>query len=480
MGVFSSPSIPLDGLVFSIDAGNIKSYSGSGTNVLDPINNISGVMNNGVVFSTLIGGYFSFDGTDDKILYPLNSAYDISQSITIEAHIRPTSYPTAGGGGMIITKVASYYLEFASNGKIRVYFGGLNSPGYHESVSTVYLNVWTHVTITRDFANNTINIYINGVLDRTISGITGNITVQQTYGLSVGGYSAGGYLFVGHIACGKIYNRALSGAEVAQLYNATKDRYIYREELTKSNLILNIDVQSLNSYTTSETTLTDLAFGNKIQLFQTSYLTYDSVSPRSLRFGRTLPPTANQGAYGFINGLNAYSYNTYLSNNHSTEVWFKINDINPTNHDATEVASAIFVYSGYHCMFYYNVNEFYYNLWFKQAGVNYYIDAKVTVGLSNAVILPNVWYQALATKTSNTISLYINGILKATTSIPYSTISDNITSNLYIGTANIPSGGSPYKFNADCTIGVIRMYNRALTSTEILSNFNALRGRYGI
>ena len=87
MGVFSSPSIPLEGLVFSIDAGNSKSYSGSGTNVNDPINSISGVMNNGVGFSTLIGGYFSFDGTDDKILYPLNSTYDISQSITIEAHI---------------------------------------------------------------------------------------------------------------------------------------------------------------------------------------------------------------------------------------------------------------------------------------------------------------------------------------------------------------------------------------------------------
>ena len=47
-----------DGLVFSIDAGNAKSYSGSGTNVLDPINNLIGVMNNGVGFSTSIGGYF--------------------------------------------------------------------------------------------------------------------------------------------------------------------------------------------------------------------------------------------------------------------------------------------------------------------------------------------------------------------------------------------------------------------------------------
>jgi hypothetical protein len=184
MAVYSSPSIPLEGLVFSIDAGNIKSYSGSGTNVLDPINNLTGVMNNGVGFSTSISGYFSFDGTDDRISYPLNTVYDISQSITIEAFIRPTNYPTTGGGGMIITKVSSYYLELASNGKIRVYFFGVSSPGYHESNTSIYLNAWTHVAVTRNLINNTINIYINGVLDKTISSITGNILVQQSWTLS--------------------------------------------------------------------------------------------------------------------------------------------------------------------------------------------------------------------------------------------------------------------------------------------------------
>lgn len=480
MAVYSSPNILTNGLVYSIDAASTKCYSGSGTNVLDPINNIIGVLNNGVGFSTSIGGYFSFDGTDDRILYPLNSVYDISQSITIEAFIRPTSYPTTGGGGMIIAKAGSYYLELASNNKIRVYFYGVSSPGYHESTSSIYLNVWTYVAVTRDLTNNTINIYINGVLDRTISGITGNIIVQQSFVLSVGGYSGAGYLFVGHIACGKIYNRALSAQEMLQNYNAVKDRYIYREELTKSNLLLNIDVQSFNSYTTSEATITDLIVGNKFQLLQTSYLTYDSTSPRSLRFGRTLPPTANQGAYGLLTGQYSLIYVNYLSNDHSTEIWFKINDINPSNHDATEIMSALFVYSGYHCMYYYNNAEFIYNIWYKESNINYPIEVKVTAGASNAVIVPNVWYQAVAIKTSSAINLYINGILKATTPIPYSTISNQVTSNIYIGAANNPSGGTPYKWKSDATIGAIRMYNRALSSQEVLFNFSGLRSRYGL
>ena len=67
MGVFSSPSIPLDGLVFSIDAGNAKSYSGSGTNVIDIVTGTVETLTNGTGYSSNLSGYFSFDGVDDFI-----------------------------------------------------------------------------------------------------------------------------------------------------------------------------------------------------------------------------------------------------------------------------------------------------------------------------------------------------------------------------------------------------------------------------
>ena len=482
MGVFSSPSIPLDGLVFSIDAGNAKSYSGSGTNVNDSINGITGTLTNGVAYTSNIGGYFSFDGVDDRISYPLTSILDISQSITTECYIRPLNYQSgANGGTMLISKAGCYYLEFANNGKIRVYFYGLSSEGYHESTNTIPLNVWSHIVATRDHINNTISIYINGVLDRNLTSITGNIRVQQSFSLGIGGYNGTGYSFIGHIAYGRIYNRALTAAEVLQLYNASKDRFIYREEYTKSNLLLNFDFQSNNSYTSGDTRIVDLANGLGITLSQTSYLTYSSTSPKSLRFGRTMPPTSLNGAYcSILIPGGSLSYPIYLGNDHTTEIWFKINDINPTNNDATEVCSSLIVYQGYHNMFYYSNTTFFYNVWYKQAGVNYPISAEVTVGNSNAEILPNVWYQALATKTSSIIKLYINGSLKATAAIPYTTISDQVTNYLNISTAVPLPSGTAYRFKADCTISAIRMYNRALTPLEVSYNFNALRGRFGI
>lgn len=452
MGVFSSPSIPLDGLVFSIDAGNSKSYSGSGTNVLDPFNNTSGVMNNGVGFSTLIGGYFSFDGTDDKILYPLNSAYDISQSITIEAHIRPLNYTTAGGGGMIITKVASYYLELALNGKIRVYFGGLNSPGYHESVGTVYLNVWTHVAITRDFANNTINIYINGVLDRAVSGITGNIAVQQTYGLSVGGYSAAGYLFVGHIACGKIYNRALSGAEVAQLYNATKDRYSYKADIIKNGLLLNYDISSNLSYTSPDTYI------------QSTINNYPGLVVNGPTF------SSNNGGYLNFDGANDHIrvYNSpfgFTTESFTYSYWIYINSF--TTNQPTQ--GPIPYYKGD-----YNSNGYYsqinsdgsYVFGTNQGGATQF------TSIAPATLTTGVWYYISDVRNGSSVRIYVNGIDRTNTTATHINPSYS-SSDLYIASYRT------FIFS-NIRIGNFKVYNRALTSTEILSNFNALRGRYGI
>jgi hypothetical protein len=452
MGVFSSPSIPLEGLVFSIDAGNSKSYSGSGTNVNDPINSISGVMNNGVGFSTLIGGYFSFDGTDDKILYPLNSTYDISQSITIEAHIRPLNYTSAGGGGMIITKVASYYLELALNGKIRVYFGGLNSPGYHESVGTVYLNVWTHVAITRDFANNTINIYINGVLDRTVSGITGNITVQQTYGLSVGGYSAGGYLFIGHIACGKIYNRALSAAEVAQLYNATKDRYSYKADIIKNGLLLNYDISSNLSYTSPDTYIQSTI--NNYPGLVVNGPTYSSNNGGYLNFDGTNDHIlVYNSPFGFTSESFTYSY------------WIYINSFttNLANQGPIPYYKGDYQINGYYSQIGSDGSYFFGT---NQGG------AMQFSGTAAATFTTGVWYYISDVRNGSSVRIYVNGIDR--TSVAGTHINPSYSnSGLYIGSYRT------FIFS-NIRIGNFKVYNRALNSTEILSNFNALRGRFGI
>jgi hypothetical protein len=72
------------------------------------------------------------------------------------------------------------------------------------------------------------------------------------------------------------------------------------------------------------------------------------------------------------------------------------------------------------------------------------------------------------------ISLYINGIFNAISSSSNGTFVSN-TKNLTLGA---PGTGLGSYFNGKMSNYLI--YNRALTTTEIKQNFNALRGRYGI
>jgi len=76
---------------------------------------------------------------------------------------------------------------------------------------------------------------------------------------------------------------------------------------------------------------------------------------------------------------------------------------------------------------------------------------------------------------SPNISFYLNGILTSYTT--YSTTFDFTSSNRLIGGRF--SGGSiyqPYRGK----VAIVHLYNRVLSATEILQNYNALKGRFGI
>jgi hypothetical protein len=217
-----------NGLVLELDAGQRSSYSGTGNTWYDLSGNgLNGTLANGPTFAG-IGATSSivFDGSNDCVTLALNSKLDISESITIESFIYPTAYKTSGDfGSFIICKAASYYLELNGNGKVRVYFYSLSSEGYHESVGTVPLNTWSYISVVRNKAASTISIYINGILDRTLSSITGDIRVQQTYPVNLGSFQGSGYQLTGRIAVGTIYNRALSAYEVKQNFDFYRTRY---------------------------------------------------------------------------------------------------------------------------------------------------------------------------------------------------------------------------------------------------------------
>ena len=84
MGLFHSPKIATDGLVTLLDAGNSKSYSGSGTTWKDlSPNQQDATMNSAPSFTTVDNiKHFDFDGTD-TITYNLGNALAESTEMSI-------------------------------------------------------------------------------------------------------------------------------------------------------------------------------------------------------------------------------------------------------------------------------------------------------------------------------------------------------------------------------------------------------------
>ena len=67
MGISAGPSGVSDGLVFQLDAANLRSYTGTGLTANGLVSGIGGTLVNGVGFTSSNNGSFFFDGTNDYI-----------------------------------------------------------------------------------------------------------------------------------------------------------------------------------------------------------------------------------------------------------------------------------------------------------------------------------------------------------------------------------------------------------------------------
>jgi len=92
---------------------------------------------------------------------------------------------------------------------------------------------------------------------------------------------------------------------------------------------------------------------------------------------------------------------------------------------------------------------------------------------SVSTISANTWYNIIGTYDGTDMKIYINGVLENTKNrigtIP--TGSDTV----YMG---FNPTGEPIIYNGKISTALV--YNRALSATEILQNYNATKGRYGL
>ena len=92
-----------------------------------------------------------------------------------------------------------------------------------------------------------------------------------------------------------------------------------------------------------------------------------------------------------------------------------------------------------------------------------------------ATLATNTWYNIAGVYDSVGLKTYLNGVLNDSAADAGKSIASAGNMNITIGAQDSGPGGPFPGRIAQCSV-----YNRSLSATEMLQNFNALRGRYGI
>lgn len=204
---------------------------------------------------------------------------------------------------------------------------------------------------------------------------------------------------------------------------------------------------------------------------------YSSIDEDSITFTRTAS-TPKHGSLAFTTATGSLAANTFLFNDHTWEIWFKINDINPGNYDAAETFSTLALYLGYHCGFIYSASSLAYQIHDSVSGIK--TCASWTLGTSGTQVVQGQWYQAVVVRSGNVFTPYLNGA-SVGTGFTQTTSYVSTSNTLCIGaTQLLGSGAGSYIYYGKNTVSNMKMYNRALSASEIKQNFNALRSRYSI
>ena len=221
-----------DGLVLNLDAGDPRSYPGSGTTWTD----LSGRGNNGTfgastaapTYNNANGGSLLFDGVNDWFSTTL-SIGDANTSFSWGGFVKVNS-STSGNyflfGNYTENNTTPFFAIAFNNSGDNTFIYIRDSTGGTEISSgntNLDLSTWYYLMGVRDAGANQVKLYVNGALVDTDT-FAGSHNVKSTTN-NFGGVRHLSQYVNCNIGNVHVYNRALSAAEVAQNYDALKVRY---------------------------------------------------------------------------------------------------------------------------------------------------------------------------------------------------------------------------------------------------------------
>ena len=455
MSVKSNIGVVTDELFLYLDPGNENSYSGSGTTANDLSGSLVADLDNGTSYLSSNGGVFNFDGTNDLIDLKSNLAsgkVNFSVGGWCRSHTNSSDGTFFGLWGATSGSADQFLLWWdvgGSNPNWRfIMRDGANTVrATSDGQDNGNINQWSYIMVTHDGSG--LKLYIDGALDQSVS-TNGSIrTSSEVWAL--GNQNIGGnprYLD-GEIGPFHVYNKTLAASEVLQNYNALKNRFENTKGVVTDGLVFYVDPGHGGSYPGSGTTLTDLAGSNNGTL--TNGPTYSS----------------NNGGTLVFDGTNDYVSCTsfVIPAKITVSAW-----VNPDSTSASRMLNAsddsTAVVRNWQLRT--NTNGTVTAIAFHTSSPNN-IQLTTTETLSTGV-----WKMVSFTSDGSNLKIYFDGVEKASVSFPYNILGNGSVGDFLLAGRKTSSVADTF----DGKQGPTAVYDRALSATELLQNYNALKNRF--
>ncbi len=436
-------SIITQDLAIWIDANNASSYSGTGTSITDLSGNSRTQNLQAAAQYTMLNGVKCFDCSTNTYYITAASAVPVlpTTGFTYIAWARMNS-STSTWRTLFRSNPSDHALliEIGTN-RLGMYDNQTNAfyPSGYNDVSSL-ANVWVQWAVTGDSSGQTF--YINGQqVGTTVKTAAGN---SHWYtGLQDQPF--------GYIANMELYTTILTQEQIQQNYYNQLSKFTTPEIVT-SNLVLWYDPSNSVSYPGSGNTITNLAStslnGTMSNITYTSpYFSYNGSSSQINVPDNALlePGTGDWTMEAWV----------YLSSSSGSKVVLGKFDPGGGQQDVSYSiriqGAGIYAQIG--------------------NGTNVVDTALYTLPLNTWTNVTYVWKNVA----TNSLEAYINGVSVGSVSHSFSSIL-NTSANLYIGSYN----GGEYSQYMNGRIGITRLYSAALSSAQVLQNYNADKSKYGL
>jgi hypothetical protein len=240
-------------------------------------------------------------------------------------------------------------------------------------------------------------------------------------------------------------------------------RIAYYGGIVTNGLVLDLDAAKKDSYPGTGTAWNDIS-GNRNNGTLTNGPTFNTNNGGSIVF---------DGVDDYVD-CGSSSLLNFGTGNYTIGVWFKTNtSIRRTILSRFDYNNTGTIERGYYIDV---LSTGKIRTAFESNGFNY------RAADSNTLINTNNYFYATVTRTNaTTINVYINGVFETSNTLTAGTPSniDAVTAPFSIGRRadyQTPAFDNYFLGN----VSLVQIYNRALSTTEITQNYNALKGRYGL